>query len=92
MTMNDSVVRATVLAFYGAALASLFLPFPPLLEALLQYGTVLLFAAHAAEVVLCFRWVRMYPGSLVVSVLLTLLFGFVHWMPYKKRSQAGSQA
>lgn len=86
--MNDAVVRASVLAFYGAALASLFLTFPPLLETLLQYGTVVLILAHAAEVVFCLRWVKMYPGPLVVSVLLTLLFGFVHWMPYKKRAQA----
>lgn len=90
--MTDSVVRASVLAFYGAALASLFLAFPPLLEMLLQYGTVVLFVAHAAEVVFCFRWVKMYPGSLIVSILLTLLFGFVHWMPYKKRAQAESAA
>ena len=90
--MKDMPARIGVLSFYGATLASLFLAFPPLLESLLQYGTIALLVAHTAEVVLCFRWVRLYPGSLLVSIGLTLLFGFVHWMPYKKRAEADAGA
>jgi hypothetical protein len=29
---------------------------------------------------------------LLVSIGLTLLFGFVHWMPYKKRAEADAGA
>ncbi len=90
--MKDMPARIGVLSFYGATLASLFLAFPPLLESVLQYGTIALLVAHTAEVVFCFRWVRLYPGSLLVSIGLTLLFGFVHWMPYKKRAEAEAGA
>ena len=90
--MNDLVARVSVLAFYAAAALSLFVDFPPLLEAVLQYGTLALLVAHSAEVLFCFRWIKLYPGSVVTSVVLTLLFGFVHWMPYKKRFEADAGA
>ena len=80
------------LLFYGATLVSLSGVMPEWLTAVLQIGTALLFFVHALEVALCFKYVRMYEGPLLVSVLLTLLFGFVHWMPYKKRAeQAATQ-
>jgi hypothetical protein len=28
-----------------------------------------------------FRHVRLYKGSLAVSIILTLLFGLLHWKP-----------
>ena len=31
--------------------------------------------------------VWMYEGPVVMSILLTLLFGFVHWIPYRKRTE-----
>lgn len=90
--MSDFFVRTGVLCFYAAAVASLYVEFPAGLEAVLQYGTLALLVAHAVEVVACFRWLRLYPGSVVVSVALTMLFGFVHWMPYKKRFEAAQRA
>ena len=36
-----------------------------------------------------FKWIKLYEGPLAVSILLTLLFGFMHWMPYKRRAQQG---
>lgn len=62
--------------------------FPAGLEAVLQYGALALLVAHAIEVMVCFRWLRLYPGPVLVSIALTLLFGFVHWMPYKRRFEA----
>jgi hypothetical protein len=41
---------------------------------------VLLFL-HAAELALMFKHVRLYKGPLAASVLLTLLFGLLHWKP-----------
>lgn len=86
--MSDVLARTGVLCFYSAALGSLFLAFPAGVEAVLQYGTLALLVAHAIEVMVCLRWVRLYPGPLSASIALTLLFGFVHWMPYKKRFEA----
>ena len=40
-----------------------------------------LLALHAAELLFMFRHVRLYRGALAVSVLLTLLFGLLHWKP-----------
>ena len=83
-----TIAKIGALLFYGAALLSLFLELPPLLTQVLQIGTLLLFVAHALEVVLCFRWIRLYEGGVALSIVLTLLFGFVHWLPIKKRALA----
>lgn len=90
--MKDLAVRIGVLAFYAATAASFVISFPPFVAAVLLYGTLALLVAHTAEVLLCWRWVRAYPGPLVLSILLTLLFGFVHWMPYKRAAEAAGSA
>jgi hypothetical protein len=36
---------------------------------------------HVLELIFLFKHVRLYKGSLAVSVLLTLLFGLLHWKP-----------
>jgi len=36
---------------------------------------------HALEIVVMFKQVRLYRGPLAVSMLLTLLFGLLHWKP-----------
>ena len=88
--MNALVAKIATLGFYLAAAVSLFLDLPPAIETLLQWGTLVLFLAHAAEVVFCLRWIRLYEGPLALSIVLTLLFGFVHWLPYKRRAEARS--
>jgi hypothetical protein len=51
----------------------------------IQTIAVVLLVAHAAEVVMAFRYVRLYEGSLFASIVLTLLFGFLHWWPLAQR-------
>ncbi len=46
---------------------------------------VLLFSAHFIEVIVMFKHVKRYQGPLVVSVLLTLLFGLGHWLPLARQ-------
>ena len=48
--MKEAPAKIVTLAFYVAALVSLFVTWPPLLENILQIGTLLLFAVHAIEV------------------------------------------
>jgi hypothetical protein len=91
-TMNSSPAKIGALLFYAAALLSLFLEWPPQLEQVLQWGTLLLLATHMLEVVICLRWIRLYPGPLAVSIVLTLLFGFVHWLPYKRQAERAGGA
>jgi uncharacterized protein YhhL (DUF1145 family) len=88
--MTGATAKIVCLLFYGAALLSLFVAMPASVAMVLQYGTLLLFAVHCIEMVVALRYIRLYEGPLAISLLLTLLFGFVHWMPYKKRALRGS--
>jgi len=36
------------------------------------------------EVLIAFKYIQRYPGPLIDSVALTLLFGFLRWLPLKK--------
>ena len=75
-----AVLKISCLVIYalGAAGALGLLP-----ESLSFFGVValLLLAAHVAEVFLMFKHVRRYQGPLAVSILLTVLFGLLHWKP-----------
>jgi uncharacterized protein YhhL (DUF1145 family) len=89
--VNYAPVKIVCLVFYAAALVSLFTDWPPRLENVLYIGTLVMFLVHGVEVLIGFKWIRLYEGPLAVSILLTLLFGFAHWLPYKRRAeQAGS--
>ena len=85
--MSALPAKVFCVLFYGAALVALFGVLPQWLAEVFLIGTALLLAVHTLEVVLCFKYVRMYEGPLLLSMVLTLLFGFVHWMPYKKRAE-----
>ena len=41
---------------------------------------------HAVELLVAFNAVKRYPGPLIDSIGLTLLFGLLHWLPLRKRS------
>jgi hypothetical protein len=54
--------------------------------AMAAQALVLLFlAAHLLELAFAFKHVRLYKGSLIVSVVLTLMFGLLHWMPLTRQ-------
>ena len=42
---------------------------------------LVLLVLHMGELLLMSKHVRLYKGPLAVSVLLTLLFGLLHWKP-----------
>jgi hypothetical protein len=69
------------IAVYVAALAAAagLLPGGP--GRLAQTVAVLMLLLHAVELAFAFPHVRRYRGRLEVSVLLTLLFGLLHWKP-----------
>jgi hypothetical protein len=50
----------------------------------LQLLAVALLALHVLELPFAFKYIQRYPGPLVDSVALALLFGFLHWLPLKK--------
>jgi len=82
--MNPIVInafKAGCLFVFSAALARLAGLLPP---GVLPYSTWIAFGLlviHLIELPLFFKYVRLYRGPLAVSVLLTLLFGLLHWKP-----------
>jgi len=40
--------------------------------------------------VIFWRYIHLYPGALAFSVLLTMLFGVLHWKPLAKAQQKKS--
>ncbi|WP_439889822.1 hypothetical protein ACS7SF_10990 [Ralstonia sp. 25C] len=75
--------KIVLLAVYGVALASYMtaLPLSPNAIDWVRIVAGVLVAVHLLEVVFCFKKVALYKGPLLGSVLLTLLFGFLHSKP-----------
>ena len=80
LTINY-LFRALCLLVYALALAKLggLLPaglfeFAPLLAGVLL-------GVHVLELFVVFKHVRLYQGGLGLSIVLTLLFGLLHWKP-----------
>lgn len=75
--------KVLLLVVYGVALSSFLtvLPLSPEVVYWVRIAAMVLLAAHLLEVVFCFRKVALHKGPLLDSVLLTLLFGFLHWKP-----------
>ena len=46
-----------------------------------QRLALLLLGAHLLEMLFMFKHVRRYAGPLWVSMVLTMLFGLLHWKP-----------
>jgi len=81
----NKLLKIGCLAIYLLALAGLFIPLPFGAETPLRYVATILLVAHLLEALVMFRHVRRYPGPLATSLLLTLLFGFLHWWPLRQR-------
>lgn len=83
------VNKLLLLVVYGVAVASYVTPLPVSPDAVywVRIVAVVLLAAHLLEVVFCFRKVALHKGPLLDSVLLTLLFGFLHWKPMADAAQ-----
>jgi uncharacterized protein YhhL (DUF1145 family) len=78
--------KAICLAVYVLAVLGAFVALPFGIAPALQYLAVILLVLHALEALIALRSVRRYPGPLVDSIALTLLFGFLHWKPLTGRA------
>ncbi|HPU50769.1 MAG TPA: hypothetical protein PK359_04355 [Burkholderiaceae bacterium] len=87
-----TLLKIACLATYALALASLAGLLPAGAFVHVRTIAAILLVLHTLEVVFMFRHVRLYRGPLAISVLLTLLFGLLHWKPLldaKVRANAG---
>lgn len=82
--MND-ILKATCLAVYLLAIVAAAGALPDGLASVVQWIAVLLVAGHVIELVVAFKAIRRHQGPLIDSIGLTLLFGFLHWQPLRKR-------
>lgn len=81
----NGLLRALCLLAYAMAIAKLagLLPAGSFDRAPLVAAVLL--AVHVAELPFAFRHLHRYQGTLAMSVLLTLLFGLMHWKPLADR-------
>lgn len=78
------ILKAVCLAIYALALmpwAGLAGLLPGGLAGNMQTIALVMLVAHAVELLVMFKHVKRYRGPLAVSVLLTMLFGLLHWKP-----------
>ena len=73
--------KMSCLALLGLGAAQALWPQVVLLPFDATRAALILLAIHVAELLFVFKHVRLYTGPLAVSVLLTLLFGLLHWKP-----------
>ena len=90
--MIISLLKIGAILTYLAALAGAVGLLPPGIARVAQVVAVGIVLLHALELLFAFRHVRRYPGPLAVSVLLTLLFGVLHWKPLADASTSGPTA
>jgi len=89
------LLRAACIAAYALALASLSGLLSPGAMPRVTWVAGGLLAIHAFELLFVFKHVRLYRGPLAASVVLTLLFGLLHWKPMadqaaRDRAQTGA--
>ena len=80
-----SLLKALCLLTYVLGAASALGLLPPSLDILSTVALVLL-GAHALELLVMFKHVKRYQGPLAVSILLTLLYGLLHWLPLSRQA------
>ncbi|MFM6993118.1 MAG: hypothetical protein ACKOWD_17995 [Rhodoferax sp.] len=90
--MINTLSRALLSLTYLLALASVFLTLPMDAGPVVQKLAVALLAVHALECALAFKYVKTYSGSLTKSMVLSLLFGLLHWMPLARSARATAHA
>lgn len=75
--------KLLLLVVYGVAACSYLtaLPLSPDVIHGVRIVAAVLLAVHLVEGVVCFKKVALHKGPLFDSVLLTLLFGVLHWKP-----------
>ena len=85
-----NLLKAALLVAYALGAAALLGLLPPGPAGIAQNLALMLLAVHALELVVMFKHVRLYPGALAVSIVLTLLFGLLHWRPLAKAAAKSS--
>ena len=84
-------LKLNCIGVYAIALVSLFYPLPAELGTTMQNGALLQLVFNGVEVIFGFEQIKRYTGPLLVSLLLALLFGRLHWKLLPVQNQPPSQ-
>jgi len=81
--MFYAINKLGAVILYAATIASFFLTLPLPAEVVHWMRLICggLMVAHTLEIFVFYRKVALYKGPIAVSIVLTLLFGFLHWKP-----------
>jgi len=90
--MLNLIFKITILAVYLLGIASHIVAFPGQAGPIVQTVSLALLLIHAVECLLAYRYIKLYSGPLVVSLLLSLLFGLLHWMPLARQARKAALA
>ena len=83
------VLKAVCLGIYALAMAGLAGLLPSGFAGIMQTIALVMLAVHAVELAVMFKHVKRYPGPLAISILLTMLFGLLHWKPLADAAKEG---
>ncbi len=83
------VLKAVCLGIYALAMAGLAGLLPSGFAGSMQTIALVMLAVHAVELAVMFKHVKRYPGPLAISILLTMLFGLLHWKPLADAAKEG---
>ena len=79
------ILKAACLLIYALGLAAASGLLPESLSFMAPLTAVLL-AGHLLETVIMFRYIKRYLGPLAISIVLSLLYGLLHWVPLKRQA------
>lgn len=82
------ILRALCVLLYLLAAAATVGLLPETVGPALRATALVFLLVHAGELLVFFPRVRRYQGPLAFSIVLTLLFGLLHWLPLPARDQA----
>ena len=91
-TMLNSIFKVIVLAVYSLAIASHIVALPGQAGPIVQTMSLALLLIHALECLLAYRYIKLYEGALAVSLVLSMLFGLLHWMPLARKAREAALA
>jgi uncharacterized protein YhhL (DUF1145 family) len=90
--MLNLFFKASLLVVYALGIASHMVAFPGQAGPLVQTMSLALLLIHALECLLAYRYIKLYEGALAVSLVLSLLFGLLHWMPLARKAREAALA
>lgn len=85
--MLNLFLKASLLGVYLLGIASHIVALPGQAGPIVQTASLALWLIHALECLLAYRYIKLYEGPLAKSLLLSLLFGLLHWMPLARKAR-----